>query len=105
MQIAAETANCQSLPSAMLSEFSATVRQSQYSEYRVIRCNGAVTRFEPSEIPVTATRVFLAADGMQGAASAGLQPQGIDDGTRRHHELRGLTATAPSWNQLIGPVG
>lgn len=79
MQIAAETAKFQSLPSATLPEFSVTVRQSQFPYYRVIRCNGAVVSFEPSEIPVAVTKVFLAVDGIQGAASPELQLQVIDD--------------------------
>src|SRR3990172_6879329 len=79
MQIAAETTKSQSLPGATLSEFSVTVRQSQLSQYRVIRRNGAVVSFEPSEISVAVTKVFLAVDGVQGAASADLQLQVIDD--------------------------
>jgi hypothetical protein len=105
MQIAAETAKFQSLPSATLSEFSVTVWQSQFSRHRANRCNGAVVRFDPSDIPVAVTRVFLAVDGMQGAASAELQPQVIDDGLGNLFNLGWQTGSAPSWDPLIGPIG
>lgn len=41
-----------------------------YSEYRIIRRNGAVVGFEPSKIAVAMTKAFLAVNGGQGAASA-----------------------------------
>ena len=50
MPIVAETTKSQSLPSATLSEFSVTVRQSQFPHYRVIRCNGAIMAFGSSKI-------------------------------------------------------
>jgi len=105
MQIAAETTKSQSLPSATLSEFSVTVRQSQYSQYRAIRCNGAVVGFEPSEIPVAVTKVFLGVDGMRGAACAELQLQGIDDGIGKPLDPGCQTGGAPGWDQRIGPIG
>jgi len=105
MQIAAETTKSQSLPSATLSEFSVTFRQSQFSQYRAIRCNGAVVSFDPSEIPVAVTKVFLAVDGMQGAACAELQRQVIDAGIGKPLDLGWQTGSAPSWDQLIGPIG
>ncbi len=105
MQIAAETTTSQSLPRATLSEFSVTVRQSLFSQYRVIRCNGTVVSFEPSGIPVAVTKVFLAVDRMQGAASDELQLQGIDDGIGKSLDLGRQTGSAPSWDQLIGPIG
>ena len=75
MQIAAETTKSQSLPSATLSEFSVTVRQPKFFQHRVIPCNGAAVSFEPSEVSVAATNAFLAADGMQNADPAKLQPE------------------------------
>lgn len=105
MQIAAETTKSQSLPSAMLSEFSVTVRQPRFFKYRVIRCNGAVAIFEPSEISVAATKVFLAVDGMQDAASAELQLQGVDEGISKPLAPGRQTGRAPVWDQLIGPTG
>ncbi len=41
-----------------------------YSDYRIIRRNGAVVGFEPSKIAVAMTKAFLAVNGSQGAASA-----------------------------------
>jgi ribonucleoside-diphosphate reductase alpha chain len=43
---------------------------SQYSQYKVIRRNGAVVGFEPSKISIAMTKAFLAVSGGQGAASA-----------------------------------
>ncbi len=44
--------------------------QSRYSEYKVIRRNGAVVGFEPSKISIAMTKAFIAVNGGQGAASA-----------------------------------
>src|SRR5687768_9911559 len=44
--------------------------RSPYSEYKVIRRNGAVVGFEPAKISVAMTKAFLAVNGAQGAASA-----------------------------------
>jgi len=41
-----------------------------YSDYRIIRRNGAVVGFEPSKIALAMTKAFLAVNGSQGAASA-----------------------------------
>jgi ribonucleoside-diphosphate reductase alpha chain len=41
-----------------------------YSEYKVIRRNGAVVGFEPAKISIAMTKAFLAVNGAQGAASA-----------------------------------
>jgi len=43
---------------------------SRYSEYKVIRRNGAVVGFEPSKISIAMTKAFIAVNGSQGAASA-----------------------------------
>ena len=80
MPIVAGTMKSQSLPSAPLSESSVTFRQSQFSQYRVIRRNGAVTNFEPSEISAAVTKVFLAVDGEQRSAFGEIQPPVIDHG-------------------------
>src|SRR6185503_14696692 len=47
----------------------ATAR-SPYSEYKVIRRNGAVVGFEPTKISVAVTKAFIAVNGGTGAASA-----------------------------------
>ena len=44
--------------------------QSRYSEYKIIRRNGAVVGFEPSKISIALTKAFIAVNGGQGAASA-----------------------------------
>src|SRR5438132_11481455 len=41
-----------------------------FTDYKVIRRNGAVVGFEPSKISVAMTKAFLAVNGAQGAASA-----------------------------------
>ncbi len=42
---------------------------SRYTQYKVIRRNGAVVAFEPGKITVAMTKAFIAVDGGQGAAS------------------------------------
>ncbi|AEJ01909.1 ribonucleoside-diphosphate reductase, alpha subunit [Nitrosomonas sp. Is79A3] len=44
-------------------------QNSRFSQYRVIRRNGAVVAFEPGKITVAMTKAFIAVDGGQGAAS------------------------------------
>src|SRR5260221_8798523 len=41
-----------------------------FTDYKVIRRNGAVVGFEPAKISVAMTKAFLAVNGSQGAASA-----------------------------------
>src|SRR5437764_552590 len=41
-----------------------------FTDYKVIRRNGAVVGFEPSKVSVAMTKAFLAVNGAQGAASA-----------------------------------
>jgi ribonucleoside-diphosphate reductase alpha chain len=69
MQIAAEAASSSSLPTSTLPEVSAGA-QSPFSQYKVIRRNGAVVGFEPSKISIALTKAYLAVNGGQGAASA-----------------------------------
>jgi ribonucleoside-diphosphate reductase alpha chain len=52
-----------------LTEAAAGAR-SAYSDYKIIRRNGAVVSFEPGKISVAMTKAFLAVNGAQGAASA-----------------------------------
>src|SRR5882672_5185492 len=70
MQIAAEVAAPQA-PSgtAPLADVSSEAG-SAFSQYKVIRRNGAVVGFEPGKISVAVTKAFLAVEGGQGAASA-----------------------------------
>lgn len=45
-------------------------QNSRFSQYKIIRRNGAVVAFEPGKITVAMTKAFIAVDGGQGAASA-----------------------------------
>src|SRR5690606_10563954 len=69
MQIAQDNATATSALGVALPEAAGGVR-SPYSEYKVIRRNGAVVAFEPAKIAVAMTKAFLAVNGSQGAASA-----------------------------------
>jgi ribonucleoside-diphosphate reductase alpha chain len=48
---------------------------SVYTDYKIIRRNGAVVAFEPAKIAVAVTKAFLAVNGGQGAASARVREQ------------------------------
>ncbi|HYH41073.1 MAG TPA: ribonucleoside-diphosphate reductase subunit alpha [Burkholderiales bacterium] len=54
---------------------SAAARDAKYSEYKIIRRNGAVVGFEPPKISVAVTKAFLAVNGGTGAASARVREQ------------------------------
>jgi ribonucleoside-diphosphate reductase alpha chain len=69
MQIAQDNATAGHALTAPVSRDGAGAR-SPYSEYKVIRRNGAVVGFEPAKISVAMTKAFLAVNGAQGAASA-----------------------------------
>jgi ribonucleoside-diphosphate reductase alpha chain len=70
MQIAADVTAPQSIPGATpLTDVSSPV-QPVFSQYKIIRRNGAVVGFEPGKISVAATKAFLAVEGGQSAASA-----------------------------------
>ena len=47
----------------------------RFAQYKVIRRNGAVVRFEPAKIAIAMTKAFLAVNGGQGAASARVREQ------------------------------
>jgi len=70
MQIAAEVTAPQSLSgTAPLSDVTSEAGTA-FSQYKVIRRNGAVVGFEPGKISVAVTKAFLAVEGGQGAGSA-----------------------------------
>jgi len=70
MQIAADVTTPQSIPGATaLTDVSSAV-QPVFSQYKIIRRNGAVVGFEPGKISVAVTKAFLAVEGGQSAASA-----------------------------------
>src|SRR5687767_5053476 len=53
----------------------AAARDAQYTEYKIIRRNGAVVGFEPPKISIAMTKAFLAVNGGTGAASARVREQ------------------------------
>src|SRR5499425_66969 len=69
MQIAQDNAAPGRVPGAQLPDDTGAAR-SPYSQYKVIRRNGAVVGFEPAKISVAVTKAFLAVEGGQSAASA-----------------------------------
>jgi ribonucleoside-diphosphate reductase alpha chain len=69
MQIAQDNATVTPALSVDLPE-SSTKGRDPYSDYKLIRRNGAVVGFEPGKISVAMTKAFLAVNGTQGAASA-----------------------------------
>jgi ribonucleoside-diphosphate reductase alpha chain len=69
MHVAQDNASTNHGLTAALPEAGSTARP-PYSEYKVIRRNGAVVGFEPAKISVAMTKAFLAVNGAQGAASA-----------------------------------
>src|SRR5437762_10391187 len=69
MQIAQEDATASAALDVALPE-SSTGGRSPYSEYKLIRRNGAVVGFEPAKITVAVTKAFLAVNGSQAAAWA-----------------------------------
>src|ERR1700704_4681111 len=76
MQIAQEDATASAALGVALPE-SSTEGRSPYSEYKLIRRNGAVVGFEPAKITVAMTKAFLAVNGGQGAASARVRDEVI----------------------------
>ncbi len=69
MQISQDNATASPASGAVLPQEGGGAR-SPYSEYKVIRRNGAVVGFEPAKIALAMTKAFLAVNGNQGAASA-----------------------------------
>jgi ribonucleoside-diphosphate reductase alpha chain len=69
MQIAQDNATAAPDLALALTDSAQAARQ-PYSDYKVIRRNGAVVGFEPGKISVAVTKAFLAVNGSQGAASA-----------------------------------
>ena len=74
MQAVAEEVAARPAPAAG-AEHEALRDAKPYSQYRVIRRNGAVVGFEPSKIAIALTKAFIAVNGGQGAASARVREQ------------------------------
>src|SRR5436189_1847539 len=70
MQITADVTTPQSIPGAATLTDVSTAVQPAFSQYKIIRRNGAVVGFEPVKISVAVTKAFLAVEGGQSAASA-----------------------------------
>jgi ribonucleoside-diphosphate reductase alpha chain len=70
MQIGADVTTPQSIPGTTTLADLSTAVQPEFSQYRIIRRNGAVVGFEPGKISVAVTKAFLAVEGGQSAASA-----------------------------------
>ena len=69
MQLATQT-SVESVPSGTTAEPNVVQRDPRYSQFKVIRRNGAVVGFEPSKVTVAMTKAFIAVNGGTGAASA-----------------------------------
>jgi ribonucleoside-diphosphate reductase alpha chain len=70
MQIAADVTTPQSIPGSTSLAGVSTAASPVFSQYKIIRRNGAVVGFEPGKISVAVTKAFLAVEGGQSAASA-----------------------------------
>jgi len=69
MQIAQESSASSPVVGVSVADSGAALR-SAWSDYKIIRRNGAVVGFEPAKISVAMTKAYLAVNGSQGAASA-----------------------------------
>ena len=70
---------------------------SPYSNYQIIRRNGAVVPFEPSKIAVAMMKAFLAVHGTQGAASASVR-EAVDSLTS--NVVRALMRSRPGGGKI-----
>ena len=70
MQIAQQGTAANTAIGVDVPEPGSTAQRSPYSDYKIIRRNGAVVGFEPAKISVAMTKAYLAVGGSQGAASA-----------------------------------
>jgi ribonucleoside-diphosphate reductase alpha chain len=70
MQIAQQGTAANTAINVDVTEPSSAARISPYTDYKIIRRNGAVVGFEPAKISVAMTKAYLAVGGTQGAASA-----------------------------------
>jgi len=70
MQIAQENAQIGGVLGARVPGSDTTPVSGVFTDYKIIRRNGAVVGFAPGKISVAMTKAFLAVNGSQGAASA-----------------------------------
>jgi ribonucleoside-diphosphate reductase alpha chain len=93
MQIARAVAPIQTLASFAPAGDDAVQAASVFTQYQIIRRNGAVVPFEPGKIAVAMMKAFLAVHGAQGAASASVRESvdGLTEGV-----VRALMRSRPS---------
>ena len=60
---------------ASVTEAALAPADARYSQYQIIRRNGAVVGFEPGKIAIAMTKAVLAVDGSQAAGSARVREQ------------------------------
>ncbi|WP_082876714.1 ribonucleoside-diphosphate reductase subunit alpha [Hydrogenophaga crassostreae] len=72
-QNATPAATATAVPKRPASTDAHHANQAAFSQYQIIRRNGAVVAFEPSKIAVAMMKAFLAVHGTQGAASASVR--------------------------------
>ena len=75
------------------SQTSPGMQTNSFSNYQIIRRNGAVVPFEPNKIAVAMMKAFLAVHGTQGAASASVR-QTVDELTQA--VMRAMMRSRPS---------
>ncbi len=71
----------------------APLTEATWTQYHIIRRNGAVVNFEPSKIGIAMTKAFLAVNGGQGAASARVREL-VDSLT--HQVVQALVRSRPN---------
>src|SRR5436189_5012658 len=73
MRLASDIHSSAQLANPEINEPESSTPQDRYSDFKIIRRNGAVVGFEPDKIAVAVTKAFLAVAGGTAAASAGVR--------------------------------
>ena len=92
MQTAQNTTHSTPVQSPVLHSNDTSTPSNPYSNYQIIRRNGAVVPFEPNKIAVAMMKAFLAVHGTQGAASASVR-ETVDELTQA--VMRALMRSRP----------
>ena len=93
MQTAQYAAVAPGTPAASRPTSDFNAQSKPFSDYQIIRRNGAVVPFEPHKIAVAMMKAFLAVHGTQGAASASVR-EAVDGLTQA--VMRALLRSRPS---------
>ena len=93
MQTAQYAAVAPGTPAASRATSDFNAQSKPFSDYQIIRRNGAVVPFEPHKIAVAMMKAFLAVHGTQGAASASVR-EAVDGLTQA--VMRALLRSRPS---------